>query len=85
MDQRSVDNVVELLCQKGCRAVWSDIASIESGDRLIELRDLSTAEVAAVLAELKAVMAVYEGTCGVDDHTEKPVRILAAANGRRTG
>lgn len=63
MDYRRVDQCVERLCQKGCRAVWSDIDALEAGRSLPEAAGLSPGEVKAVIRELKAVMAVYRGTC----------------------
>jgi hypothetical protein len=43
--------------------VWADIDALEAGRRLPETAGLSAAERRAVLDELKAVMAVYEGAC----------------------
>lgn len=63
MNQRLVDQCVEKLCHKGCRAVWSDIDALESGELLPEAKGLSASEIREVVRELKAVMAVYEGTC----------------------
>lgn len=63
MSHRSVEQCVENLCQKGCRAVWSDIDALESGKHLPEVTGLSTGEIREVIDELKTVMAVYEGTC----------------------
>ncbi len=63
MDQRRVEKCVENVCRKGCRAVWSDIDALESGRNLPEVKGLSSHEVRAVISELRAVMAVYEGTC----------------------
>lgn len=63
MNRRLIEQCVEHLCQKGCRAVWSDIDALESGSPLPEVRGLNAAEVAAVISELKEVMAVYEGSC----------------------
>jgi hypothetical protein len=54
---------VEKLCRKGCRAVWSDIDVLESGEFLPEIKGLSAAEVDAVIAELKSIMSVYQGNC----------------------
>jgi hypothetical protein len=65
LDHRLVEKCVERLCQKGCQAVWADIDALEAGEQLSETRNLGPAEIAAVLAELKAVMAVYKGTCKV--------------------
>jgi len=57
---------VEALCHKGCRQVWYDIEAIEQGAALPETQGLSAAEQAAVLSELKAVMAVYGDRCTRD-------------------
>lgn len=63
MNQQTIDQCVEHLCLKGCRAVWGDIRALEAGASLPETRGLTTAEIDAVLAELKSVMAVYKGSC----------------------
>lgn len=65
MDSKRVEHSVEQLCQKGCQAVWKDIEALERGELLPETRGLSSAEVCVVVDELKAIMAVYEGTCSV--------------------
>ena len=65
-DKKDVDSCIERLCQKGCRAVWDDIAALERGDPLPETQGLAGDEISIVLNELKAVMAVYEGTCSAD-------------------
>lgn len=92
MNHRLVEQCVENLCQKGCRAVWSDIDALEAGDVLPETGGLSSTEVRAVLDELKAVMAVYEGACGADheapqDQPDAPERrrreILPAVTARK--
>jgi hypothetical protein len=54
---------LEALCQKGCRQVWGDIATLERGETLPETRDLTPGEVRWLLAELKQVMAVYGDRC----------------------
>lgn len=66
MNHRLVERCVEKLCQKGCRAVWSDIDALEAGESLPETVALSASEVDAVIQELKAVMSVYEGTCAAN-------------------
>ena len=66
LDQHRVEHCVEALCQKGCRQVWGDIEALESGRSLPETDGMTPSEVAAVLHELKHVMAVYEGTCSVN-------------------
>ena len=63
MDYRRVDQCVERLCRKGCRAVWSDIDALEAGRVLPEVKGLSPAEMHAVLRELKSVMSVYRDSC----------------------
>ena len=63
MNHRRVEQCVEKLCRKGCRAVWSDIDALEAGEILPEIKGLSAAEVDAVIAELKSIMSVYQGTC----------------------
>lgn len=63
--QNRVENCVEALCQKGCRNVWGDIEALESGNYPPEAEGLTTAEICAVIHELKAVMSVYKGTCSV--------------------
>jgi len=63
LNHRLVEQCVEKLCHKGCRAVWADIDALEAGEVLPEVRGLSRAEVRAVVGELKAIMAVYEGSC----------------------
>jgi hypothetical protein len=61
-----LDCRIESICQKGCRGVWDDIATLEHGDDLPETEDLNAHERAWVLAELKAIMAVYGARCRVD-------------------
>lgn len=43
--------------------MWGDIDALEAGRSLPEATGLTRAEIKAVIKELKAVMAVYEGTC----------------------
>lgn len=62
-NQALVEQCVEALCKKGCRAVWGDIDALKAGRRISEVQGLSAEEVQLVIAELSAVMAVYEGTC----------------------
>lgn len=63
MNHRLVEQCVENLCRKGCRAVWSDIDALQSGRPIPEVKGLSSSEIKAVVTELKSVMSVYEGTC----------------------
>ncbi len=66
MNHGLVEQCVERLCRKGCKAVWSDIDRLESGHRVPEVGGLSEPEVEAVVRELKSVMAVYEGRCATE-------------------
>lgn len=67
MNREKVDHCVELLCDRGCRAVWGIIRSLEAGEELPETSSLSADERRAVLRELKSVMAVYgPGGCSTD-------------------
>lgn len=60
-----VEACVERICQKGCRAVWGEIERLERGEVLPEVAGLDGDQRAAVLAELRSVMAVYAGRCEV--------------------
>ncbi|NEV60914.1 hypothetical protein [Thiorhodococcus minor] len=60
-----IEACVERLCSKGCRQVRLDIATLEAGGDLPETRDLSAAQRAALLEELKQIMAVYGDSCRV--------------------
>lgn len=63
MPQQSIDECVEALCQKGCGAVWHDIAALEAGDSLPEAQGLSAEQKQEVLVQLKSIMSVYQGSC----------------------
>jgi len=65
MDKRRIDDRVELLCQKGCKALWADIDLMDRGQVLPELADLEPEEQAEVLREIKSIMAVYKGSCSL--------------------
>ena len=56
---------LESICEKGCRRVWDDIATLERGEELPETQDLGATERSWLLNELKTVMAVYGGRCSV--------------------
>ena len=55
----SPDSVIEMLCQQGCKAVLQAIAEFEHGERPRGTECLSGDECRQVVAELKAIMAVY--------------------------
>ena len=61
-----VESRLELLCQKGCRLVWHDIAVLERGEELAETLDLDPVERAWLLQELRSIMLVYGERCSVD-------------------
>ncbi|WP_456448119.1 hypothetical protein [Thiolapillus sp.] len=65
MKQNSVDHAVETLCQKGCKALWTDIALMEDGEVLPELKGLDQDQQKQVLVEIKTIMAVYKGSCSL--------------------
>ena len=65
MSGNRIDESVELLCQKGCKALWSDIDKMEQGRVLPELQELNDRERAEVLKEIKSIMAVYKGSCSL--------------------
>jgi hypothetical protein len=58
---------VEAICAQGCRAVTGLIVALESGLPVPETAHLSGLERREVLAELKSIMAVYDGGCAVED------------------
>lgn len=66
VSKKCVEEAVERLCHKGCKAVWCDIESLEQGQALAETQNLTPEERALVLEEIKHIMAVYEGSCTPD-------------------
>jgi len=60
MDQQRIAQCVEILCQQGCTEVRATIVRIESGAKIPQTAGMSGEEIEAVLAELKAIMAVYD-------------------------
>jgi hypothetical protein len=67
MGRREIDACVEALCQKGCRSVRDDIATLERGESLPETHGMEPGDVGAVLDELKSVMAAYGDACRPGD------------------
>jgi len=61
-----LESRLEAICERGCRQVWDVIATLEQGGDVPETTDLDAGERASLLAELKAVMAVYSERCRVD-------------------
>lgn len=62
-DRQSLEWCVEVICNKGCRAVREDMATLEQGGDVSGLEPLSDDLRQAVLAELRAIMAVYGESC----------------------
>ncbi len=65
MDKRRIEDCVERLCQKGCKALWTDIERMDRGRVLPELAGLDAQERAEVLREIKSIMAVYKDSCSL--------------------
>ena len=59
----SLEWCVELICNKGCRAVRTDIEALEQGLPVEGLGELPEGLRRQVLAELKEIMAVYGDSC----------------------
>jgi hypothetical protein len=55
-----VNECVETLCRNGCDAVRTAITAMERGAPVPGTEKLDAAARAAVLAELKTIMAVYD-------------------------
>ncbi len=60
MKTEQLSQCIEALCQCGCDAVRATITAMESGAVVPQVETLSESEQQMVLAELKAVMAVYD-------------------------
>ncbi len=65
MNRKRIDDCVEQLCQKGCKALWRDIEQMDHGFILPELEHLEPDERAEVEREIKSIMAVYKGSCSL--------------------
>ena len=59
-DQDRIQPCVDSLCLAGCEAVRATIAALEGGLTVSATAHLDDVERQGVLAELKAVMAVYD-------------------------
>lgn len=66
MDHSKISHAIETLCLKGCKEVSRIILALEQNEPVEDVQQLSEGERQAVLAELKAIMAVYDDgdTCG---------------------
>jgi hypothetical protein len=58
-----VDECVEALCHQGCGMVYRYISALQQDEEFPEVAELSAAERLSVLAELIAIMDIYDGSC----------------------
>ncbi len=65
MRDHLVDACVEHICNKGCREVRKDIATMEQGGTPEGAETLNTRQKARVLTELKTIMSVYGTECRI--------------------
>lgn len=70
-----IEQVVEVICEKGCQSVRDDIARLEDGQLLAETAGLTRYQSVLVLKELQSIMSVYGDTCKADGKLE--VRVSA--------
>ncbi|WP_419609467.1 hypothetical protein [Thiolapillus sp.] len=61
-----MDQAVETLCLKGCKALWADLERMEEGRVLPELEALDAHQQQQVFKEIKSIMAVYKGSCSLE-------------------
>jgi hypothetical protein len=61
-----VHDVLEAVCRRGCRYVLRVIAALERNDIPKDLSGLDLDRRRQVLAELQAIMAVYDRECSLD-------------------
>lgn len=58
-----VEDVVEQMCQAGCKTVLQKIDALERGETIPECACLDCDSRHIVLHELKSIMAVYGNVC----------------------
>lgn len=63
MDTQILDDVLEQICQQGCRKVNLILQQLQSNQRPDELNVYSEAECAYLRKELTEVMRVYDNNC----------------------
>jgi hypothetical protein len=61
--QGKIDKCVEILCHQGCSMVYRHIRALQQDKEFPEVADLSREERLSVLAELVAIMDIYDGSC----------------------
>lgn len=55
-----IDEIVENLCNEGCKAVRGYIEHLEQNDPIDLLEGLDDIEKTTILKELRSIMAVYD-------------------------
>ena len=60
-----VNSAIEHLCRDGCKSVREYIAALENGEDHPAFGQLNREQRTLLLAELKAIMAVYGDNCRV--------------------
>jgi hypothetical protein len=63
VSQEKIEACVEALCHQGCSMVYRRISALQQDEEFPEVADLSPAERRSVLAELVAIMDIYDGSC----------------------
>jgi hypothetical protein len=61
--QEKIEECVETLCHQGCSMVYRRISALQQDEEFPEVADLSRSERRSVLAELVAIMDIYDGSC----------------------
>lgn len=59
-ENNGIHQCVEALCELGCDSVRNTIAALEAGHPVAQVEGLDAEQRRHVLAELKAIMAVYD-------------------------
>lgn len=55
-----VNQRIEAVCEAGCEAVRASIETLETGNKIALIDDLTPEECKQVLSELKTIMSVYD-------------------------
>jgi hypothetical protein len=63
--EKDLHEVLEAVCRRGCRYVLQVIAALERGEIPEDLSGLDLVLRQRVLAELQAIMAVYDRECSL--------------------
>ncbi len=60
MDHQKVTLAIETFCSMGCTSVNAIIHTLESGNPVEGIEGFTDEEIAVLMHELKAIMAVYD-------------------------